>query len=63
MAAPTDGAANRELLDLLARWLDVDRRAVTIVHGHAGRQKLIEVATDDPACLTRRIEQALAGSR
>ena len=62
-AAPAHGAANRELLDVLARWLDIDRRSVTIVHGHTGRQKVVEVTTDDPACLTLRIEQALAGPR
>jgi uncharacterized protein (TIGR00251 family) len=63
MAAPADGAANRELIEVLARWLDLDRRALAIVHGHTGRQKLVEVTTDDPAGLTMRIEQALVGLR
>lgn len=59
-AAPADGAANRELLDVLARWLDLDRRALAIVHGRSGRQKLVEVTTEDPAQLALRIERALA---
>jgi uncharacterized protein (TIGR00251 family) len=59
-AAPADGAANRELLAVLARWLGLGRHALAIVHGRSGRQKLVEVTTDDPAQLTLRIERALA---
>jgi uncharacterized protein (TIGR00251 family) len=59
-AAPADGAANRDVLDVLARWLGADRRALAIVHGRNGRRKVVEVATDDPAGLSRRIERALA---
>lgn len=43
-AAPVDGAANDELVDLLAEWLGVPARAVTIVHGAAARSKVVEVA-------------------
>jgi uncharacterized protein YggU (UPF0235/DUF167 family) len=43
-AAPVDGAANDELVDLLAEWLGVAPRAVTIVQGAAARSKLVEVA-------------------
>ena len=59
-AAPADGAANRDVLDVLARWLGVDRRALAIVHGRSGRRKVVEVATDDPVGLSRRIARALA---
>jgi uncharacterized protein YggU (UPF0235/DUF167 family) len=42
-AAPVDGAANDELVDLLAEWLGVPPRAITIVQGAAARSKVLEV--------------------
>ena len=42
-AAPVDGAANEELVRLLAESLGVPRRAVRIVRGHAARRKTVEV--------------------
>jgi uncharacterized protein (TIGR00251 family) len=59
-APPVEGAANRAVIDLLAGWLGVPRRAFTIVQGQAGRNKVVEVASDDPEVLARRIA-ALAG--
>ncbi len=43
-APPVEGAANRELIDFLARRLGVPKSAVRIVKGERGRDKLIEVA-------------------
>jgi uncharacterized protein (TIGR00251 family) len=43
-AAPVDGAANEELVDVLAGWLDVPKRAITIISGAASRVKTIEVS-------------------
>ena len=43
-AAPVDGAANEEMVDVLASWLAVPRRAITIVTGAASRVKTIEVS-------------------
>ena len=43
-APPVDGAANAEVLDILADLLGVPRRAVTIVSGHQSRRKRIAVA-------------------
>ncbi len=43
-AAPVDGAANEELVEVLAAWLDVPRRAVTIVTGATARVKVVEVS-------------------
>ena len=48
-AAPVDGAANEELLTLLAEWLDVPVRAVTIVSGANARAKFVEVDGSDAA--------------
>lgn len=42
-AAPVDGAANAELIDVLADALGVPRRAVSIVSGERSRQKRVRV--------------------
>ena len=42
-AAPVDGAANAELVDTLARALDLPRRAVTITAGAASRTKRVRL--------------------
>jgi len=60
-APPVEGAANAAVIEVLAAWLDVPRRTVSIAHGHTGRDKLVAVATDDPAGLARRIEAAAGG--
>lgn len=43
-APPVEGAANKELVALLASALGVKKAAVTIASGHNGRRKVIEVA-------------------
>ena len=50
-APPVGGAANAALVEVLARWLSVPRRAVVIVHGATGRDKVVEVASDAPAVI------------
>jgi uncharacterized protein (TIGR00251 family) len=42
-APPVDGAANEALVRFLAARLDVSRSAVTLVSGHTGRTKVVEV--------------------
>ena len=42
-APPVDGAANDALKVLLARELDVPRRAIAIVSGASSRSKLVQV--------------------
>ena len=42
-APPVDGAANAEVVDLLAKLLGVPRRAVTIVTGGRNRLKRVRV--------------------
>ena len=46
-APPVEGAANEALVKLLAEFLDVPRRAVTIVSGGASRNKVVEVSGID----------------
>ena len=52
-AAPVDGAANDELIALIAKTLRIPRRDVTIVSGERSRSKRIRIAGIDR-------EQALA---
>ena len=42
-APPVDGAANAALLRFLADRLDIARSGLTLVSGHAGRTKVVEV--------------------
>lgn len=42
-AAPVDGAANSELIEVLADALDVPKRAVSIVAGVRSRQKRVRI--------------------
>lgn len=43
-AAPVDGKANDALIRFLADALDLPRSAVSIVTGHAGRRKTVDIA-------------------
>lgn len=42
-APPVEGAANAELIEVLAKALDVSKRAVSIVAGERGRQKRVRI--------------------
>jgi uncharacterized protein len=53
-APPEDGKANAALIELLARALNVPRRAVRVASGAASRRKLVDIE-GDPAELTPRI--------
>jgi len=43
-AAPADGAANEAVLALLAKELGIPKSALSIVKGHAARNKRIRIA-------------------
>ena len=43
-APPVEGAANVALIEFIAEWLGVRRRAVSIVSGDKARHKLVRVA-------------------
>jgi uncharacterized protein (TIGR00251 family) len=55
-APPVEGAANDELVRLLARELRVGRTAVRIAQGGKSRSKLVEVDGLDRAELLRRLD-------
>jgi uncharacterized protein (TIGR00251 family) len=42
-APPVDGAANEELIRVLAKTFNISRSAVTIVSGHTGKVKQISI--------------------
>ena len=54
-SAPADGAANAELIDLIAAALDVPKRAVTIIAGHTSRLKRLRVVGLDDTTARARL--------
>ncbi len=52
-APPVDGAANRALIALLAKELDVPKRDVAITRGERGREKLVAVSGRTAAEIAR----------
>ena len=55
-APPVDGAANEELIRILAKTFNVSRTAVKIVSGHSGKLKQIGIEgnTDDVIARLKR---------
>jgi uncharacterized protein len=60
-APPVGGAANRELVEILARLFDVPKRNITIVSGERSRNKRVRIDGVDRAAIERTI--AGLGSR
>lgn len=56
---PQDGAANRELTELVAGFFDLDPRAVAIVHGAAGRRKTVLLRGSSLETVGDRLDDAL----
>jgi hypothetical protein len=54
-APPVDGAANEELIAVIAKQLGVPKRAVTIVAGERSRQKRVRVAGIDAATAATKL--------
>jgi uncharacterized protein (TIGR00251 family) len=59
-APPEGGRANDALLELLAARLDLPRRSLSIVSGHTGREKVVQMEGIDRAESERRLEEAVA---
>jgi uncharacterized protein len=57
-AAPEGGRANEAVIRLLADTLSVPRDAVTLVSGHGGRDKIVELAGLGPSQIERRLASA-----
>jgi uncharacterized protein (TIGR00251 family) len=47
-APPVDGAANEELIKVLAKKFKVSKSSVDIVSGHSGRVKQVMISSSDP---------------
>ena len=56
-APPVDGAANAELIRVLAAALDVPKRAITIVAGERSRNKRVRVAGLDVKTAEARLRR------
>jgi uncharacterized protein len=52
---PEDGRANDAVVALIAEALELSRAAVSIVSGHAGRDKIVALDGIDPAEADRRL--------
>jgi uncharacterized protein YggU (UPF0235/DUF167 family) len=61
-APPEKGRANEELIELLAGAARVSRSSVNIMRGSAAREKLVAIATYDPAAIATRLIQFARGS-
>jgi uncharacterized protein (TIGR00251 family) len=55
-APPVDGAANTELIELIADELDVPKRSVSIVSGETSRQKRLHVIGIDAETAAARLQ-------
>ena len=60
-AAPEDGAANAALEALVADWLDLAKRDVSLCAGHKTRTKLLAIA-GSPVPIAARLVATLAKS-
>jgi uncharacterized protein len=56
-ASPVDGAANSELICLLAATLERGKSTIAIVSGEGSRSKLISIAGLTPTELLAKLEQ------
>ncbi|HEY3018036.1 MAG TPA: DUF167 domain-containing protein [Gaiellaceae bacterium] len=60
---PEGGRANEAVVRLLAETLSVPREAVTLVSGHGGRDKIVELAGLGPSQIERRLSSAAGKER
>jgi uncharacterized protein len=61
--APERGRANEAVLRLLAETLALPRTALTLVSGHGGRDKVVELTGMGPALTERRLVSASGNGR
>src|SRR3954449_13216327 len=61
--APERGRANEAVLRLLAETLALPRTALTLVSGHGGREKIVELTGMGRALIERRLTSATGDVR
>ncbi|MEA5077325.1 MAG: DUF167 domain-containing protein [Anaerolineaceae bacterium] len=59
-AAPVDGKANENLVEYLAKVLDINKSSIDIVAGMTGREKLVTILGLSPEDVQTRILKNLA---
>ncbi len=59
-AAPVDGKANENLVEYLAKVLDINKSSIEIVAGMTGREKLVTILGLSPEDVQTRILKNLA---
>ncbi|MPM28509.1 hypothetical protein SDC9_75035 [bioreactor metagenome] len=59
-AAPVDGKANENLIEYLAKVLDINKSSIEIVAGMTGREKLVTILGLSPEDVQTRILKNLA---
>jgi uncharacterized protein YggU (UPF0235/DUF167 family) len=59
-AAPVEGQANRALVALLARALDVTPSSIELIRGATGREKIVRFATLTVREVRERLARATA---
>lgn len=57
-APPVDGAANAELVALLADVLDLPRRSIAIVRGETSKRKTVRIEGADATAIHQQLENA-----
>jgi uncharacterized protein len=62
-AAPEHGRANDAVLRLLADALSLPRESITLVSGHSGRDKIVELTGLGPGLVERRLTSAATTDR
>ena len=62
-APPEGGRANDAVVRLLADTLALPREAVTLVSGHTGRDKIVELTGVEPEQIERRLSSAAGKER
>ena len=58
-APPVDGAANEQLVELIARTVGLPRRDVSVVRGQTSRDKLVELRGLTPQEIRARLAASL----
>jgi uncharacterized protein (TIGR00251 family) len=61
--APERGRANEAVVRLLAETLALPRSAVTLISGHGGREKIVELTGLGPGSIERRLASAASLDR
>lgn len=54
-ALPEKGNANKELISFLSKTIKIPQKQISLVHGHKGRQKRLEITGISKEALRERI--------